>query len=54
MVKIQRQYYLCNIKSAYLPVNRRLHREREQERMRETERERKREKDRKRERGVKW
>ena len=41
-VKTQKQYYLHNMRSAYFPINRRLHRERdrEQEREREMERER--------------
>ena len=29
MVKTQKQYYLHNMKSAYFPIDRRLHRERE-------------------------
>ena len=37
MVKTQKQYYLCNIRSAYFSIDRRLHRERE--RAREGERE---------------
>ena len=32
MVKIQKWYYLRNTRSAYFPINRRLHRERERER----------------------
>ena len=28
-VKTQKQYYLCNMRSAYFPIDRRLHRERE-------------------------
>ena len=35
MVKTQKQYYLHNMRSAYFPINRRLHRERERERERE-------------------
>ena len=47
MVKTQKQYYLCNMRSVYFPINRinrRLHRERE------TKRETKREKERQKER----
>ena len=33
-VKTQKWYYLHNMRSAYFPINRRLHREREQERER--------------------
>ena len=29
MVKTQKWYYLCNMRSAYFPIDRRLHRERE-------------------------
>ena len=29
MVKTQKWYYLCNMRSGYFPINRRLHRERE-------------------------
>ena len=43
MVKTQKQYYLCNMRSAYFPINRILHRERERERDRKRERERTRE-----------
>ena len=32
MVKTQKQYYVHNTRSAYFPINRRLHRERERER----------------------
>ena len=35
MVKTQKRYYLCNTRSAYFPMNRRLHRERERARERE-------------------
>ena len=35
MVKTQKQYYLHNTRSAYFPIDRRLHRERERERERE-------------------
>ena len=35
MVKTQKWYYLHNTRSAYFPINRRLHRERERERERE-------------------
>ena len=35
MVKTQKQYYLCNMRSGYFPINRRLHREREREQERE-------------------
>ena len=38
MVKTQKQYYLCNMRSAYFPIDRRLHRERERERARERKR----------------
>ena len=34
-MKTQKQYYLCNMKSAYFPINRKWHRERERERERE-------------------
>ena len=43
MVKPQKQYYHCNMKSAYYHIDRRLYREREQEREREREREQERE-----------
>ena len=41
-VKTQKWYYLCSMRSAYFPNNRRLHRERERQtdRARGTERER--------------
>ena len=42
MEKPQKQYYLCNMRSAYFSVNRRLHRQRERERERVRERERER------------
>ena len=32
MVKTQKWYYLCNMRSVYFPINRRLHRERARER----------------------
>ena len=32
MVKTQKWYYVCNMRSGYFPIDRRLHREREQER----------------------
>ena len=35
MVKIQKCYYICNLRSGYFPINRRLHIERERERERE-------------------
>ena len=38
MVKEVKWYYLCNISSAYFPINRRLHRERERKRERARER----------------
>ena len=34
MVKTQKWYYLCNMRSVYFPINRRLHRERARERER--------------------
>ena len=34
-MQTQKWYYLCNMRSAYLPINRRLKREREQKRERE-------------------
>ena len=40
MVKTQKRYYLHNTRSAYFPVNRRLHRVRERERERPKEIER--------------
>ena len=40
MVKTQKWYYLCNTRSAYFPINRRLQREREREREQERDRER--------------
>ena len=40
MVKTQKWYYLHNMRSAYFPINRRLHRARERERERDRERER--------------
>ena len=46
MVKMQKQYYLCNMRSAYFSINRRLDRERERARERVRER--------KRERDMKW
>ena len=51
MVKKQKQYYLHNMRSAYFPINRRLHRERKRvrERERESKGESNRERDRKRE-----
>ena len=36
-VKTQKWYYLCNTRSAYFPIDRRLHREREREREQERE-----------------
>ena len=48
MVKSQKWYYLCNMRSAYFPFNRRLHRERKRERDREREQEGEREKERER------
>ena len=39
-MKTQKWYYLHNTRSAYFPIDRRLHRERERERVRERERER--------------
>ena len=47
MVKTQKQYYLCNMRSAYFPINRRLHRDRarKRERARVTERERQKERE---------
>ena len=50
MVKTQKWYYLCNMRSAYFPINRILHRERETDRDRERERERKGKRDRERDR----
>ena len=38
MVKTQKWYYLHNMRSAYFPIDRRLHRERERARERERER----------------
>ena len=49
-VKTEKWYYLCNTRSAYFPIDRRLHREREREREREGERECVRERESKRER----
>ena len=46
----QKWYYLRNKRSAYFPINRTLHRERETETEREIQREGERERDRKRER----
>ena len=43
MVKTHKKYYLCNMRSPYFPINRRLHSERDREIERETERERERE-----------
>ena len=40
MMKTQKWYYICNTRSAYLCINRRLHGERERETKRERERER--------------
>ena len=40
--KTQKWYYLHNTRSAYFPIDRRLHRERERENERERERERER------------
>ena len=37
-VKTQKQYSFCNMRSAYFPINRRLHSERERERKRESKR----------------
>ena len=45
MVKTQKWYYLHNMKSAYFPINRRLHRVREREQERKREREREKERD---------
>ena len=45
-MKIQKQYYFCNMRYAYFPINRRLHGEREKEGERETERERERKRER--------
>ena len=42
-VKTQKLYYLHNTRSAYFPINRRLHRDRVRERQRERETERERE-----------
>ena len=39
MVKTQKWYYLYNMRCAYFPINRRLHRERETERERDRKRE---------------
>ena len=50
MVKTQKWYYLCNMRSAYFHTNRILHRERERERQLQKETER-RDRDRKREMG---
>ena len=52
MVKTQKQYYLRNMRCAYFPINKTLHREKE----RESKRERQRQRDRQREgeRDVKW
>ena len=52
MVKTQKQYYACNMISAYFLINRRLHREKEGGRERESKSER--ERDRKRKSDVKW
>ena len=38
-VKTHKWYYICNMRSAYFPINGRLIRERERARERETERE---------------
>ena len=46
MVKTQKRYYLCNIRSAYFPINTRLHGVRERARERKTEQERKRQQER--------
>ena len=43
MVKTRQWYSLCNTRSGYFPINRRLHREREREREREQDREREKE-----------
>ena len=37
MVKTHKWYYLCNMRSGYFPINRRLHSERKRERARERE-----------------
>ena len=50
MIKTQKQYYLHNMRSPYVPINRTLHRERETERAREKETEREIEK----ERDMEW
>ena len=42
MVKTQKWYYLHNMRSAYVPINRRLHRERQTDRQSEKEQERER------------
>ena len=47
-MKTQKWNYLCDKRSAYFPIHRRLNREREKETARD------RETDRKRERDVKW
>ena len=39
-VKTQKRYYLHNMRSGYVPINRRLHKESEREKERESERER--------------
>ena len=50
MVKTQKQYYLRNMRCAYFPINRRLHRDREKDSNRETERQRQRKRERQKER----
>ena len=55
MVKTQKRYYIPNMRSAYFPINSRLHRERARERESKREREQeKREIESKRERDMKW
>ena len=60
MVKTHKQYYLHNMRSPYVPTNRRLHTERQREwetvieRIRERERDRKRGRKRERGREMKW
>ena len=50
MVKTQKWYHLCNMKSAYFPTNRRLHSERESKKERQTEIEKDRERGKERQR----
>ena len=49
IVKTQKWYYLHNMRSAYFPINSRIHRQRLRERQRERESERNKERERERE-----